>query len=242
MSSIEQSIIMDKLLNPGSAKNIRQEEKEFSYKQSLKRDWEKALADQINNDHIEYRQEESARNTSNSGANFSGSENNLLAQIQTNYAKLDSLQCFNNDSGISAAATVSPYSNNYQQLIIDKIVNNFIEYQSQTYTGNTKHKLSVANVREISSVSSKLSNATALPAEYNVHVAYEADRVKVWLRNINLSESEGLEIFRQVKKIFEEKGLKIASFHVNGTELVKDQHNYSSKQSIDIDRKINQVI
>ncbi len=240
MSTIDQSLLLDNILNPNSVNNVRKEEKELFYKQSLKRDWEKAFAEQSNNEHIDYEQSElTEQNNNQSPYQFQG--------VTDYFQHAAGIKMQNAAEVVTANIAITDYGQNIQQqnmvqLVVEQVMNNFAENQAQTQMALKSEKITVAKAQETAPVTSKSVSSGNLPAEYNVHVAYETDRVKIWLRHANLSESEGLEIFHQVQKLFAEKGIKVSAFYLNGEQLINEQPEPGSNKSIDIDRKINQVL
>lgn len=246
MTTIDQSALMEMIVNPQSSRNVRREEKELSYKQSMQREWEKAFAEESSGNLVEY--EEAENNGQNSSVEHLQSQLNIqhgFSQAVNNpqaYAITNGLQ------NIESAVTQVTANNPNHSAIINEVINSYPNGMNLGVDANTidRNSLKTNNspVNETAPVTQKAANPGQLPGEYNLHVSYDSDRVKIWLRHSSLAEEDCMEIYKQVHKFFEDKGLQITAFYLNGKELLSEQSTLSKQESSEtnFDQTINQLL
>lgn len=247
MTAIDQSALMEMIVNPQSSRNMRREEKELSYKQSMQREWEKAFAEESSGNLVEY--EETENNSQNCSAEYPQGHLNTTQVYSQTVNNLQAYAITNGLQNIEPAANQLVIANNpNHSAIINEVINSYSNGLNPGTDANSINrnasKTNSSPVNDAAPVTQKNANSGQLPGEYNLHVSYDGDRVKIWLRHNSLAEEDCMEIYKQVNKFFEDKGLQINAFYLNGKELLSEQSTLSKQESSEtnFDQKINKLL
>lgn len=215
---------------------VRKSEAGLSYRGSIKRDWEAALAKELKIESIEY----------NSVKEQDGSDTKSVSTDEYNSQAIGNYS----DNGLLAITGFEKQLNLYE---ISEVVTNpevlasdiKLFFDGQIVDGKYSQlqmcrQLEFITGKSLSSKSESFStlhkysdNSESFPEEFGHHISLDGEKLKVWVRNAKLDKSDVMQIAKMLEAEFANGNICLCSVCLNGdivwtTEAKRSLHDVDS--------------
>ncbi len=228
------NIVFDKS-NLGGVSKIQKTENQLSFKSSMKRDWEDALTEQL------VAEKTLSADTGNiSSDSDAGLFEGYQGVVEIQLAADESLKLAENNLSI---INIQEKSQSVK-LAIDSIVSATNSITNNNASINvTKLDVDVItkSVEEMALRSGSRKQITQLPEETNFHIFNDGEKIKIWLRQADITMQEALEIADYLKSHFKSEKLELLTFSLNGNAIRLDEDSDKNQSYYQLDNELNTV-